>query len=195
MRRSKSRRKTAHRPAFVSLIRKPISRCRRIRHHCLCGRAVTHHRHTAFATREPEDSWTDQRIETDRNLAVIREVARSARCCAVMPSGNRRWITPIIMLMAGPGIVAGALIISSVTQQHVQLDDGTVWITSLKDRKAARFNVRQRHRRGHLLIRGTVRHGPAQRRHRDSGGTRPAISRPPPSARTATPPSRRICRR
>ena len=59
-----------------------------------------------------------------------------------MPSGNRQWITPIIMLMLLLGIVAGALIISSVTQQHVQLDDGTVWITSLKDRKAARFNVK-----------------------------------------------------
>lgn len=42
------------------------------------------------------------------------------------------------------GIVAGAVIVSSVTQRHVQLDDGTVWVTSLKDRKAARFNVRNR---------------------------------------------------
>lgn len=48
------------------------------------------------------------------------------------------------MLLLLLGIVAGAVIVSSVTQRHVQLDDGTVWVTSLKDRKAARFNVRNR---------------------------------------------------
>ena len=31
---------------------------------------------------------------------------------------------------------------SSITRQHVHLDDGTVWVTSLKNRKAARFNVK-----------------------------------------------------
>ena len=62
----------------------------------------------------------------------------------LLPSGSRRWITPIVMLLLLLGIVAGAVIVSSVTQRHVQLDDGTVWVTSLKDRKAARFNVRNR---------------------------------------------------
>ena len=57
----------------------------------------------------------------------------------LLPSGSRRWITPIVMLLLLLGIVAGAVIVSSVTQRHVQLDDGTVWVTSLKDRKAARF--------------------------------------------------------
>ena len=62
----------------------------------------------------------------------------------LLPSRNRRWITPIVMLLLLLGIIAGAFIVSSVTQQHVQLDDGTVWITSLKDRKAARFNAKNK---------------------------------------------------
>ena len=62
----------------------------------------------------------------------------------LLPSGSRRWITPIVMLLLLLGIIAGAFIVSSVTQQHVQLDDGTVWITSLKDRKAARFNAKNK---------------------------------------------------
>ncbi|PLS27477.1 Ig-like domain-containing protein [Bifidobacterium parmae] len=60
----------------------------------------------------------------------------------LVPSGNRRWITPVVALLLILGVVAGAIIISSVTQRHVQLDDGSVWVTSLKDRKAARFNVK-----------------------------------------------------
>lgn len=40
------------------------------------------------------------------------------------------------------GIIAGAIWVSSITRQHVHLDDGTVWVTSLKNRKAARFNVK-----------------------------------------------------
>lgn len=59
-------------------------------------------------------------------------------------SDRRRWVTPVVMLVLLLGIVAGAIIVSSVTQPHVQLDDGTVWVTSLKDHKAARFNVKNR---------------------------------------------------
>lgn len=33
---------------------------------------------------------------------------------------------------------------STVTRRHVQLDDGTVWVTSLKNQKAARFNVKNK---------------------------------------------------
>ena len=62
----------------------------------------------------------------------------------VLPSRSRQWITPIVMLFLLLGIIAGAFIVSSVTQQHVQLDDGTVWITSLKDRKTARFNAKNK---------------------------------------------------
>ena len=62
----------------------------------------------------------------------------------LLPSRSRRWITPIVMLLLLLGIIAGAFIVSSVTQQHVQLDDGTVWITSLKDCKAARFNAKNK---------------------------------------------------
>ncbi|WP_137657132.1 Ig-like domain-containing protein [Bifidobacterium moukalabense] len=81
-----------------------------------------------------------------RRTATSRSYERSRKIGAMfrrlMPSGKGQWMTPIIMLLLLLGIVAGALIISSVTQQHVRLDDGTVWITSLKDRKAARFNVK-----------------------------------------------------
>ncbi|WEV52686.1 Ig-like domain-containing protein [Bifidobacterium sp. ESL0704] len=55
---------------------------------------------------------------------------------------NRRWLTPVLVLLLLLGIVAGAIIINTLTRTHVHLDDGTVWVTSLKDRKAARFNVK-----------------------------------------------------
>lgn len=73
-----------------------------------------------------------------------RQLRFGAMVRRLMPSGGRRWVTPVVMLALLLGIVAGAIIVSSVTQRHVQLDDGTVWVTSLKDRKAARFNVRNR---------------------------------------------------
>lgn len=55
---------------------------------------------------------------------------------------NRRWLTPTLVLLVLLGIVAGAIIINTLTRTHVHLDDGTVWVTSLKDRKAARFNAK-----------------------------------------------------
>lgn len=61
-----------------------------------------------------------------------------------IPPGCGQWAAPIIMLLLLLGIVAGALIVGSVLQPYVHLDDGTVWVTSSKDRKAARFNVRIR---------------------------------------------------
>ena len=73
-----------------------------------------------------------------------RQLRFGAMARRLLPSGGRRWVTPIVMLALLLGIVAGAIIVSSVTQRHVQLDDGTVWVTSLKDRKAARFNVRNK---------------------------------------------------
>jgi large repetitive protein len=54
---------------------------------------------------------------------------------------SRRWLIPVFVLLLLIGIVAGAIIINTLTRTHVHLDDGTVWVTSLKDRKAARFNV------------------------------------------------------
>lgn len=81
-----------------------------------------------------------ERTATSRSCKRSRKAGMKPH--GPMSSGHRRWITPIIMLLLLLGIVAGALIINSVTQQHVQLDDGTVWITSLQDRKAARFNVK-----------------------------------------------------
>lgn len=60
------------------------------------------------------------------------------------PSFRRQQIAPVAMLVLLLAIVAGSIIVSSVTQPHVQLDDGTVWVTSLKDHKAARFNVKNK---------------------------------------------------
>lgn len=57
-------------------------------------------------------------------------------------TGKRRWMAPVAALIMMAGLVAGAVIVSSVSRRHVRLDDGTVWVTSLTDRKAARFNVR-----------------------------------------------------
>ena len=61
-----------------------------------------------------------------------------------IPPGHGQWAVPVIMLLLLLGIVAGALIVGSALQPRVHLDDGTVWVTSLKDRRAARFNVRIR---------------------------------------------------
>ncbi|TPF92976.1 Ig-like domain-containing protein [Bifidobacterium sp. UTBIF-78] len=62
----------------------------------------------------------------------------------LLPSGRHPWTMPVITLLLLIGMVAGAVIVSTVTRRHVQLDDGTVWVTSLNSRKAARFNVRNR---------------------------------------------------
>ena len=110
----------------------------------------------------------------------------------LLPSGSRRWITPIVMLLLLLGIIAGAFIVSSVTQRHVQLDDGTVWITSLKDRKAARFNAKNKDVDAGVSS-AASRFDVAQH----DGDTvisegKPAISRLPPLAKPATPPSKRI---
>ncbi len=53
-----------------------------------------------------------------------------------------RWLTPVVALLLLAGIVAGAVLVTSVARSQVHLDDGTVWVTSLSNRKAARFNVR-----------------------------------------------------
>lgn len=52
-----------------------------------------------------------------------------------------RW-APIVALMLLAAVLAASAIVTAVTRQQVQLDDGTVWVTSLADRRAARFNVR-----------------------------------------------------
>ncbi|NMN01628.1 Ig-like domain-containing protein [Bifidobacterium panos] len=60
----------------------------------------------------------------------------------LLAAGKRKWVAPVAVLLLILAVIAGAIIVSSVTQQHVQLDDGTVWVTSLQHRKAARFNVK-----------------------------------------------------
>ncbi len=83
-------------------------------------------------------------VENQSAQSYERQMRFGSMLSKLRPSGGRQWITPIVMLLLLLGIVAGAIIVSSVTQRHVQLDDGTVWITSLKDRKAARFNVKNK---------------------------------------------------
>ena len=83
-------------------------------------------------------------VENQSAQSYERQMRFGSLLSKLRPSGGRQWITPIVMLLLLLGIVAGAIIVSSVTQRHVQLDDGTVWITSLKDRKAARFNVKNK---------------------------------------------------
>lgn len=66
---------------------------------------------------------------------------RSSMRRLVSPDAHR-WAMPVIALVMLIGIIAGAIWVSSITRQHVHLDDGTVWVASLKNRKAARFNVK-----------------------------------------------------
>ncbi|PJM78696.1 Ig-like domain-containing protein [Bifidobacterium scaligerum] len=81
-------------------------------------------------------SVSAQSYERRRRLSAILR--------RLMPSGGHRWTLPVITLLLLAGLVAGSLIISTVTRRHVQLDDGTVWITSLNNHKAARFNVKNK---------------------------------------------------
>ena len=60
------------------------------------------------------------------------------------PSDNYTWAVPAFTLLILTVLIAGAVMISIVTRHHVQLDDGTVWVTSLANQKAARFNVKNR---------------------------------------------------
>ena len=87
---------------------------------------------------------TQERSQSVGTIARTTIALRTDDAQTAVASRSRRWITPIVMLFLLLGIIAGAFIVSSVTQQHVQLDDGTVWITSLKDRKAARFNAKNK---------------------------------------------------
>lgn len=66
----------------------------------------------------------------------------NARVRQFVGARHRPWLVPLVTLLAVVAVIAGAVIVSSVTQRHLQLDDGTVWVTSLQDGKAARYNVR-----------------------------------------------------
>lgn len=57
---------------------------------------------------------------------------------------GKTWMVPVAMLVIVLAVIAGALVMHSVSQRHLQLDDGTVWVTSQADQKAARYNVRLR---------------------------------------------------
>lgn len=69
---------------------------------------------------------------------------RSMQHATPRHSAHRTWNAPVIALLMLAGLIAGAIIISSITRHHVQFDDGSVWITSLEHGKAARFNVKNR---------------------------------------------------
>lgn len=58
------------------------------------------------------------------------------------PAAKQSWALPVIALLVLLTLVIGAIIVNAATRSHVQLDDGTVWVTSLNQQKAARFNVR-----------------------------------------------------
>ncbi|NMM93775.1 ATPase AAA [Bifidobacterium sp. DSM 109957] len=51
---------------------------------------------------------------------------------------------PALALALMIALACAAMLVSVITRNHVALDDGTVWITSLANGKAARFNVRNR---------------------------------------------------
>ncbi|MEE1297054.1 MAG: Ig-like domain-containing protein [Bifidobacterium sp.] len=63
---------------------------------------------------------------------------------ALVRGRKRAWLMPVLALLAVLAVVVGAVIVSSVMQRHLQLDDGTVWVTSQADGKAARYNVKLR---------------------------------------------------
>ena len=58
--------------------------------------------------------------------------------------GAKRWLLPVLMLAAVFAITCGAILVHVVSRKQVRLDDGTVWVTSQADQKAARYNVRLR---------------------------------------------------
>lgn len=70
-----------------------------------------------------------------------RDTRRKERLQSILRTGRRPWLVPLVCLLAVLAVIVGAFIVSSVTERHLKLDDGTVWVTSLNDGKAARFNV------------------------------------------------------
>lgn len=83
----------------------------------------------------------------------------SAALRRLMPSGGHTWTVPVITLLLLLGLVAGAVIMSTVTRRHVQLDDGTVWVTSLKKPEGRTIQRKEQGgRRRRLLLRPTIRH-------------------------------------
>lgn len=60
----------------------------------------------------------------------------------IRPLISRRrspWIMPILVLLALVLIAVGAILLNTVNRRQVQVDDGSVWITSQNERKVARF--------------------------------------------------------
>ncbi len=79
------------------------------------------------------------------SVPVIRSSPTHQRGFAPPYALRRAYVDgSVITLLLLLGLVAGAVIMSTVTRRHVQLDDGTVWVTSLKNQKAARFNVKNK---------------------------------------------------
>lgn len=78
--------------------------------------------------------------------AVFRRGYRRRSCGGTShhpaPANSRAWMAPALALLAALGIIAAAAMIDAVHRRHVQFDNGTVWVTSLADHKAARFNVK-----------------------------------------------------
>ena len=72
-------------------------------------------------------------MSTQPNQRQRERAFRSSMRRLVSPDAPR-WAMPVIALVMLIGIIAGAIWVSSITRQHVHLDDGTVWATSLKNR-------------------------------------------------------------
>lgn len=75
------------------------------------------------------------------NDGYERDMRRKERLQAIMRTGRRPWLVPLVCLLAVLAVIIGAFIVSSVTERHLKLDDGTVWVTALNEGKAARYNV------------------------------------------------------
>ncbi|KFI66127.1 Ig-like domain-containing protein [Bifidobacterium cuniculi] len=69
---------------------------------------------------------------------------RGARLRTLVRGRRHPWLMPLLALLAVLAVIVGAVLVSSVSWHHLQLDDGTVWVTSQADGKAARYNARLR---------------------------------------------------
>lgn len=53
---------------------------------------------------------------------------------------HRLRLLPLVSIAAFLALLIAAIVVSSITQDHLHLDNGSVWVTSTKDGKVARFN-------------------------------------------------------
>ena len=61
------------------------------------------------------------------------------RIRSLMSSTRSPWSIPVVVFIALVLIATGAILLNTINRQQVQVDDGSVWITSQDERKVARF--------------------------------------------------------